>query len=228
MIAAGWILVASAAAFAINLVPYFMPPTWAVVAFFLIAYRLPLWPLCIVCALASTAGRCGLALVSERWGRRLLNAQQRANVSALGQWLNERSSWRKALAVMVYSLGPIPSNQIFIAAGLSRVQLTPVAAGFLAGRLVSYPVLAFTARSVDDHVGLVSLFTKGWRDPKTIVLELVSILGVIVFARIDWPRILHLPVPSVRGSTVPTRSTGAGTASSRVDDAAPSSGEEPR
>jgi hypothetical protein len=42
-----WLLIAWAAAFVINLVPYFMPPTWAVVAYFLIAYRLPVWPLAI-------------------------------------------------------------------------------------------------------------------------------------------------------------------------------------
>lgn len=202
MSAAGWILVAFAVVFAVNLVPYFMPPTWAVVAFFLIVYGLPFWPLCIGCALASTAGRCGLALVSERWGRRLLTAQHRANVSALGQWLNSRADWRKAVAVMVYSLGPIPSNQIFIAAGLSGVGLTPVAAGFLAGRLVSYPVLAATARGATDHLGAV--LTGGWRDPKAIVLELLSILGVVLFARIDWPRVLHLPVPTVRGAATTT------------------------
>ena len=207
MSAAGWTLVAFAVVFAINLVPYLMPPTWAVVAFFLIAYHLPFWPLCIGCSLAATAGRCGLALTSERWGRRLLTAQHRANVAALGQWLNERSGWREAAAVMLYSLGPIPSNQLFIAAGLSGARLTPIAAGFLAGRLVSYPALAFTARGVTDQFG--SLFTKGWQDPKAIALELLSIVGIVLFARIDWPRLLHLPVPSVKGAAATTGSTGA-------------------
>jgi hypothetical protein len=205
--AAGWTLVAFAVVFAINLVPYFMPPTWAVVSFFLIAYHLPFWPLCIGCSLAATAGRYGLALTSERWGRRLLTAQHRANVAALGRWLNERSGWREALAVMVYSLGPIPSNQLFIAAGLSGARLTPIAAGFLAGRLVSYPALAFTARGVTDQFG--NLLTKGWQDPKAIALELLSIVGIVLFARIDWPRVLQLPVPSVKGAPATARSTAA-------------------
>ncbi len=158
------------------------------VSFFPIAYHLPFWPLCIGCALAATAGRYGLALTSERWGRRLLTAQHRANVAALCQWLNERSGWRGALAVMVYSLGPIPSNQLFIAAVLSGARLTPIATGFLVGRLVSYPALAFTARGVTDQFG--NLFTQGWRDPKAIALELLSMAGIVLFARIDWPRVL--------------------------------------
>ena len=44
MNAAAWTLVAFAVVFAINLVPYLMPPTWAVVSVFLIAYHLPFWP----------------------------------------------------------------------------------------------------------------------------------------------------------------------------------------
>jgi hypothetical protein len=85
--------------------------------------------------------------------------------------------------------------------------LTPIAAGFLAGRLVSYPALAFTARGATDQFG--SLFTRGWQDPKAIALELLSIVGIVLFARIDWPRLLHLPVPSVKGAAAAPGSTGA-------------------
>src|SRR5215469_15963726 len=109
---------------------------------------------------------------------------------------------------MVYSLGPIPSNHVFIAAGLSGSNLTPIVAGFLAGRLVSYPALAFTARGVTGR--LDALLTNGWRDSKAIALELLSIVGVVLFARIDWPRVLHLPVPSVRSAAPAAASTSPG------------------
>ncbi len=66
--------------------------------------------------------------------------------------------------------------------------MTPIATGFLVGRLVSYPALAFTARGVTDQFG--NLFTQGWRDPKAIALELLSMAGIVLFARIDWPRVL--------------------------------------
>jgi membrane protein YqaA with SNARE-associated domain len=192
-----WLLAAWAAAFVINLIPYFMPPTWTVVTFFLIAFQLPVWPLSIGCALASTGGRCGLYYMSARWGKRFLSEQHKANVSALGRWLNARPGWRGVLAVLVYSLGPIPSNQLFIAAGLSGARLWPVALGFLPGRLVSYPTLALAAKGADDHFG--GILTRQWHDPKWLVLELLSIAGIVWFSRLDWPRILHLPVPSIVG-----------------------------
>lgn len=98
-----------------------------------------------------------------------------------------------------------------------RVTLTPIAAGFLAGRLVSYPLLALTARGINDHFG--SLLTKGRRDPKIIALEVLSILGVVLFARIDWPRLLHLPCPQCAGRPRPQVRHGAGPSPSRVEEA---------
>ena len=197
-----WLLIAWAVAVVINLIPYFMPPTWAVVAFFLIALSLPLWPLAIGCAFASTAGRCGLYYMSARWGRRLLSARHRENVEALGRWLNARPGWRGALDVLVYSLGPIPSNDLFIAAGLSRARLWPVAVGFLPGRLVSYPALALAAQGANDHFG--GILTRQWHDPKWLALEILSIVGLVLFSRIDWPRLLHLPRPSLGSDREPT------------------------
>jgi membrane protein YqaA with SNARE-associated domain len=188
-----WLLSAYAVAIAINVIPYFMPATWIVVAFFLIVLHLPFWPLCIGCAIASTAGRCILAWMSRRWGRRLLSPKRQQNVAALGSWLNQRADWARALEVFVYALGPIPSNLIFIAAGLARASIGPVAAGFLAGRLLSYPVLAGGARGVNDHFD--NLFFRALHDPKTLILELASIAAIVVFTRIDWPRVLHIPMP---------------------------------
>jgi len=167
-----------------------------VVAFFLIAYHPPFWPLCVGCAVAATGGRCVLTRISEHQGRRLLSVRQQKSVAALGDWLNRKSGWSQALAVLIYASGPIPSNQLFIAAGLAGARLGPIAAGFLAGRLISYPFFAATARGISDHFG--NIFIKEWKDPKFVVLELLSIAGVIVFAHIDWPRLLHLPVSSAR------------------------------
>jgi hypothetical protein len=214
-----WLLTAYAVVFVLNVVPAFMPATWMVVAFFLIVYHPPFWPLCVGCALAATGGRCGLTLISRRWGWNLLSARQQQNVAALGNWLNGKSGWRQALAVLIYASGPIPSNQLFIAAGLARVKLRPIAAGFFAGRLVSYPFFAATAKGASAHFG--SIFIKEWKDPKFIALELFSMAGVVVFARIDWPRLLHLPVPSARSGSLasqrPTPASQSATTSSTRD-----------
>ena len=153
----------------------------------------PFWPPCIGYTVASTGGRCVLAFASSRWGRKLLSPQERQNVSALGTWLNQRAGWRKTLAVFLYSMGPIPSNQIFIAAGLANAWIQPVATGFFVGRLLSYPFFAATSKGINDRFD--NIFMRAWRDPKTLVLELLSMGVIIAFTKIDWRRVLHIPMP---------------------------------
>jgi hypothetical protein len=104
--------------FAINLAPAFMPPTWSVLAFFRLDFGLPLLPLVAGGALASTAGRLALALAGRRWGRRPLGRQRRESLSRLGAWLEARGQ-SAAPAVLLYSVGPLPSSDLFIAAGLT-------------------------------------------------------------------------------------------------------------
>src|SRR5919199_4773226 len=63
--------------FLVNLAPALMPPTWSILAFFLIGYHLPLVPLAVGGALAASAGRLGLALASRPWGPRPLSPERR-------------------------------------------------------------------------------------------------------------------------------------------------------
>jgi hypothetical protein len=73
------LLAAYAVVFVVNLVPAFMPPTWSILAYFLIRFDLPLLPLAVGGALAASSGRCVLALASNRYGRRVLSPGRREN-----------------------------------------------------------------------------------------------------------------------------------------------------
>src|SRR5205085_9167336 len=87
--------------FLVNLVPAFMPPTWSVLAFFLIQFDLPLLPLSIGGALAATAGRLALALGARWLGPHVLPAATLENLTGLGEYLRKHQKWI-GLAVLVY------------------------------------------------------------------------------------------------------------------------------
>jgi len=59
--------------------------------------------------------------------------------------------------------------------------------------MVSYPLLALAAKGANDQLG--GILARQWHDPKWLALELLSIAGIWLFSRIDWARLLHLPVP---------------------------------
>src|SRR5262249_22380409 len=82
---------------------------------------------------------------------------------------------------------------LFIAAGLSGARLWPIAVGFLPGRIVSYTALALAAKGANDHFD--GILTRQWHDPKWLAIEILSIAGIGAFSKIDWPRLLPVPVP---------------------------------
>jgi membrane protein YqaA with SNARE-associated domain len=194
-----WLLIAYAIAFVINVIPAFMPATWTVLAFFYVHYHLPLLLLTVGGAAFSTLGRLVLAWAMRRWGRKIVPAKHRAELDGLSTWLDNRPSWQVPLAVFVGSLGPIPSNQLFIAAGLTTVRLAPVAMGFCAGRVISYTVSALAVSKVTTS--LESMLRNYWSSPSAWVIQLISLAAIVVFTMIPWTKVLHISVPTVAEQT---------------------------
>lgn len=192
------LLLAWAIDFTINVVPAFMPPSWTILAFFYVHFHLPLLVLTVGGATSSTLGRLVLAWEARHWGRRIISDDQRREMSALGNWLRERPGWQIPLAVLVFSLGPIPSNAIFIAAGLTGVRMVPVVIGFWVGRVISYTVNAFlTQKVVNTFQGVVESYvtsTSGW------IFQIAVIVVMAGFTFIPWTKLLHIQVPGTPGS----------------------------
>lgn len=181
------LLLAWLCVFVINAMPAFMPPTWAVLAFLHFTFDVPVVPLAIGGAVAAAGGRTVLAIASRR-ASHLMSAERRDRLASLGRWLDRRASWAAPIAMLVYSFGPIPSNQLFIAAGLTRMSLGRITAAFLAGRLISYPLWIGVAHVAIQSVG--QLFTERLANVPGLLLELGLIASVIAFTRIDWLRVI--------------------------------------
>lgn len=174
------------AVFAINLVPAFGPPTWAVLVLFHLNgdYWLP--ALVVVGAVSAACGRLVLAHGTRRLGR-WLPQRWRANLEAAGARVAERRG-RALAGLALFAVSPIPSAQLFEAAGLMSVRLLPLTAAFFAGRLVSYTIYAGTADAVsetDTGQVLLSSLTSPWG----VAVQVAMIVGLVLLGRVDWRHI---------------------------------------
>lgn len=182
-------LILAAAIFGINLLPAFGPPTWAVLVLFHLHgdYRIPL--LVVVGALSAASGRLLLAQVTRRLAR-ILPRRHRENFEAAGELL-ERRRRHGAVALALFALSPVPSAQLFEAAGLMTIRLVPLTAAFFAGRTVSYSLYVGGARALsntDTGSVLLSSLTSPWG----LGLEILMIVALVLLARVDWRKRLHL------------------------------------
>jgi len=190
-----WVL-----AVALNAVPAFMPPTWSVLAYFHLYQGLPVVPLAVVGALGATTGRAILAVGSRAFGDRFVPASWRANVEVLVATLQSRPTLALP-SLALFALGPVPSNHLFVAAGLARAPLPPILIVFGSARFVSY-VLWVSAANVADRTLRETLGSRlgGWG---AVALQLAGFAVIVLLMRVEWRRILHARLPATSQQTRP-------------------------
>lgn len=181
------LLIAVAVVFGVNLMPAFGPPTWAVLVFFRFRYPdVPAIGLIAGGALAASAGRLLLALAFRGFGAKL-PPKRRESMQVLGHALGERRAGLLA-SFALFATAPLPSAQMFEAAGLARIRLRPLLAAFLLGRLVSYSIYVGAASAA--HHSLSRLFDAGLFSPQAIATQLAGIALLVAMVLIDWPPVI--------------------------------------
>jgi uncharacterized membrane protein YdjX (TVP38/TMEM64 family) len=170
--------------FAVNLMPVFGPPTWAVLVVCDLRWNVGFVPLVVAGAAAATLGRVCLALGCRRLGTHLPDKRQ-GRLAAAGDLLSTRAGLVGSLFLFVIS--PVPSAQLWEAAGLARVRLAPLAAAFLAGRIVSYALYVQLGRLTEES--LRDVLADGLVSTKALAIQVISFAILVAFVLIDWTRL---------------------------------------
>lgn len=172
----------------INLIPAFMPPTWIILSYFLLTFQLAFFPVIVLGAIAATAGRVGLAYLGRHFFFRFFSHKSQQNFIYLGNFLKDKNKLTIPI-VISYAFLPIPSNQMFLAAGMANLNIKLVAFSFLMGRLISYTVWISATHYAISRLDTV--FSKQITHTQTIMLELASFLILFAIAKIPWKAILE-------------------------------------
>jgi uncharacterized membrane protein YdjX (TVP38/TMEM64 family) len=171
----------------VNLLPAFGPPTWSIIVLYGFNSELPVPAIVGTGALAAALGRFCLAH-GTRLVRPWLSDKTRRNLEAAREAL-EKNKRGGILALGLFALSPVPSAQLFEAAGLTGVRLLPFTLAFFAGRLASYSIYAGGAKAV-EHLTLGQTFRDALTSPLGIGLQVVMLAGLVALARIDWAKLL--------------------------------------
>lgn len=179
------LLVLFAVVFGANLLPAFGPPTWSIIVLFGLNTDLPVYAIVPVGALAAALGRLMLAL-SFRLLAKHIPEKTRRNLAGAREAF-ERNRRNGIVALGLFALSPLPSAQLFEAAGLAGVRLVGFTAAFFAGRLVSYTIYALSAKGIQQS-SLGEVFSEGLTSPLGIAIQVVLIVGVVALTQIDWQK----------------------------------------
>ena len=178
-------LIIFAVVLGVNLLPAFGPPTWSIIVLYGFNSELPLPTTVAVAALAAASGRLILAWSFRLLGHRVPGRIRRNRAAARTAF--ERRRRAAIIGLGVFALSPLPSAQLFEAAGLSNVRLLPFTLAFFLGRLVSYSIYAGGARALKATT-LGDILTESLTSPVGILIQLVMIGSLIGFMSFDWSK----------------------------------------
>lgn len=191
-------LVLAAVVFILNVVPAFAPPTWSVLVLFRLNTDVAPVPMVLIGALAASMGRWTLAIYTRALSRHL-PADRRQNLEAAGDVLLHRGA-RSAAGIALFALSPLPSAQLFEAAGLMNVRLFPFVAAFFAGRVVSYAIYVSGA-TLAKGTSVGTVIADSLRSPLGIALQVLLLLSLVALFKIDWTKWSHRSARTSSGSS---------------------------
>ena len=175
---------------ALNLLPAFAPPTWMALSFF--SYKFPendIALLALVGATAATLGRVILAKFARSIVRgKLLSAETRANIDSIKEKLQGKRTLT-AGACLFYAFSPLPSNYLFIAYGLTTLELRLLALPFFLGRLIGYNFWAHLGSAAARKLAVEA--PESYMSAYFILVQLACLAMIYVFTRVDWRMLLQ-------------------------------------
>lgn len=194
--------------FFLNLIPAFAPPTWMVFSF--IGFRNPnshVALLAVVGATAATLGRLTLAKLARAIIRKkFLSEDTKQNIDAIREGLEGRRKLTFSI-FLFYAFSPLPSNYLFLAYGLTTMELRLIGLPFFLGRSISYGLWGLTSSAVSRRMSMESTQALPYLSVYFIASQLLFLYLVYLFTRIDWralfvekrlkwiPRKPKMPVP---------------------------------
>ncbi|MBI4854834.1 MAG: hypothetical protein HY819_23800 [Acidobacteria bacterium] len=175
----------------LNLIPAFSPPTWMVLSYVSVLYK-PNWLLLTtVGAISATLGRVILAKLSHIIVRnKVLSQNTIENLDNLSTEMKKRKPLTWSI-FLLYAFGPLPSNQLFIAYGLTGLSLRLIVIPFFIGRFASYAFWILTASQISNKLATESFDFKGIFTGYFILGQIVTLLLVYIFTKIDWQKLFR-------------------------------------
>lgn len=174
-------------AFAFDVVPFPFPPAFTIMLFLQILFDLNLWVVLGVGVAGSILGRYTLSLYIPHLSDRIFKTAKKEDVQFLGKKMKE-NVWKGQFAVLAYSLLPLPTTPLFVAAGMSRINPLYVIPAFFIGKVTSDTIALATGKYASENMDSIKENVTSWQSILGLTLSLLLLCGILF---IDWRSLIQ-------------------------------------
>ena len=178
----------------VDISPMPLPPAFTVMIYLQIKFHLPIANVIAVGVAGSILGRYILTLYIPYLSGRIFKKAKNEDIQFLGNKLRQKG-WKSQLSVLVYSLMPLPTTPLFLAAGMAKMRPLFIIPAFTIGKVVSDTIAVLMGKYAAENTEnlLDGLIT--W---KTITGFGLGLMLVFALLFIDWRALIQQKKLTIR------------------------------
>lgn len=170
-----------------DVVPFPFLPAFTVMVFLQVKYHLAVWAVLLLGVSGSILGRYLLTRYVPALAGRYFTAAKNADVQFLGQQMRAKG-WQSQLVIVAYSLLPLPTTPLFVAAGMARIPARYVVPAFFVGKLTSDALAVSAGRYAAQNLASLRASLLSWQAGAGLLGSLLLLLALVF---IDWRTLIQ-------------------------------------
>jgi membrane protein DedA with SNARE-associated domain len=174
-------------AFLFDIFPFPFLPAFTIMVFLQITFDLDVWPVLILGVLGSVLGRYTLTLYTPLIAHKYISNSKNKDVEFLGEKMKE-NMWKGQLFVLAYSLLPLPTTPLFLAAGMSKIEARYIIPAFLIGKFTSDALALLVGKYASESIDSIMDDLISWKSIVSFAFGLFLIFGLFF---VNWRSLLQ-------------------------------------
>ncbi len=174
-------------AFLFDVVPFPFPPAFTVMVFLQIYFGLNLWAVIFIGVAGSILGRYVLTMYIPSIAGSLFKPDKNEDVHYLGKVLKHKG-WKSQLVIVAYSLLPLPTTPLFVAAGMANIRPLYIIPAFFIGKFTSDAVLVNLGKYGAENTDKLLHTAVSWQSIFSLALGLFLVCCLLF---IDWRTLIQ-------------------------------------
>jgi len=175
-------------AFLFDVVPIPFPPAFTIMVFLQIMFDLNIWWVIVIGVAGSILGRYVLTLYIPYLAGKIFKRSKNEDVEFLGGKMKEKG-WKSQLFILAYSLLPLPTTPLFLAAGMAKIKPVYIIPAFFVGKFTSDAITVHLGKYAADNLNNVLKSATSLNSIASFVFGLLLVCAVIF---VDWRTLIQL------------------------------------
>src|ERR1043166_5935981 len=165
-------------AMAVDIVPFPLPPAFTVMIFLQIKFHLNVWAVIGIGVAGSIIGRTILTLYIPKISDHIFNKSKNEDVHFLGTRMKENKT-KGQMLVMIYSLMPLPTTPLFLAAGMARLKPIVIIPAFIIGKVISDASTVLLGKYAAESTKNILEGIVSWQSITGLVIGLLLVFAIL-------------------------------------------------